>query len=103
MTKIRYAGYRFRQCQSNGRPPAGSVVCPNPSAGSATRVRHSASALGSEDGAKPAPLKPDCLVAHVDPALGQQVLDVAQRQRVLHVVWSKYWSEAFSSSIENLI
>jgi len=32
--------------------------------------------LGSEDGAKPVPPKPDCLVA--DPALGQQILDVAQ-------------------------
>ena len=41
--------------------------------------------LGSEDGAKPAPPKPDCLVADVDPALAQQVLDVAQRQRVLHL------------------
>src|ERR1039457_3524366 len=41
--------------------------------------------LGSEDGAKPVPPKPDCLVADVDPALGQKILDVAQRQRVLHI------------------
>ena len=34
--------------------------------------------LGSEDRAKPVPPKPDCLVADVDPALGQ-------RQRVLHI------------------
>jgi hypothetical protein len=31
------------------------------------------------------PPKPDGLVADVDPALGQKILDVAQRQRVSHV------------------
>ncbi len=41
--------------------------------------------LGSEHRAKPVPPKPDCLVADVDPALGQKILDVAQRQRVLHL------------------
>jgi branched-chain amino acid transport system permease protein len=29
---LRPAGLFGGQCQSNGRPPAGSVVCPNPSA-----------------------------------------------------------------------
>jgi hypothetical protein len=38
--------------------------------------------LGSEHRAKPVPPKSDSLVADVDPALGQQILDVAQRQRV---------------------
>jgi hypothetical protein len=36
--------------------------------------------LGSEHRAKPVPPEPDGLVADVDPALGQQILDVAQRQ-----------------------
>src|SRR5271166_4894887 len=31
------------------------------------------------------PPKPDRLVANVDPALGQKIFDVAQRQRVFHV------------------
>src|SRR5271166_2821221 len=35
--------------------------------------------------AKPVPPKPDRLMANVDPALGQEILDVAQRQRVFHV------------------
>src|SRR5271168_3772968 len=41
--------------------------------------------LGSEHWAKPVPPEPDGLVADVDPALGQQILDVAQRQWVPHV------------------
>src|SRR5271165_549307 len=41
--------------------------------------------LGGEYGAKSVPPEPDGLVADVDPALGQQILDVAQRQRVSHV------------------
>ena len=41
--------------------------------------------LGGEDWAKPVPPEPYRLVADVDPALGQQILDVAQRQRVSHV------------------
>src|SRR5271165_4136081 len=41
--------------------------------------------LGGEYGAKPVPPEPNGLVADVDPALGQQFLDVAQRQRVSHV------------------
>src|SRR5580692_2661395 len=41
--------------------------------------------LGDEHRAKPVPPEPDGLVADVDPALGQQILDVAQRQRVSHV------------------
>ena len=41
--------------------------------------------LGGEHRAKPVPPEPDGLVADVDPALGQQILDVAQRQRVSHV------------------
>src|SRR5271168_3177135 len=41
--------------------------------------------LGSEHWAKPVPPQPDGLVADVDPALGQQILDVAQRQWVPHV------------------
>ena len=36
--------------------------------------------LGGEHRAKPVPPEPDGLVADVDPALGQQILDVAQRQ-----------------------
>jgi hypothetical protein len=35
--------------------------------------------------AKPVPPEPDDLVADVDPALGQQILDVAQRQWASHV------------------
>jgi hypothetical protein len=34
---------------------------------------------------KPVPPEPHGLMADVDPALGQQILDVAQRQRVSHV------------------
>src|SRR5271169_6111319 len=41
--------------------------------------------LGGEHRAKPVPPKPDGLMADVDPALGQEILDVAQRQRVSHV------------------
>src|SRR3984885_12910157 len=41
--------------------------------------------LGGEHRAKPVPPEPDGLVADVDPALGQQILDVAQRQRVSNV------------------
>src|SRR5208337_4456331 len=41
--------------------------------------------LGGEYRAKPVPPEPDGLVAEVDPSLGQQILDVAQRQRVSHV------------------
>lgn len=33
--------------------------------------------LGGEHRAKPVPPKPDGLVADVDPALGQEILDVA--------------------------
>src|SRR5208337_3333324 len=33
----------------------------------------------------PVPPKPDGLIADVDPTLGQEILDVAQRQRVSHV------------------
>src|SRR3984885_5071947 len=38
--------------------------------------------LGGEHRAKPVPPEPDGLMADVDPALGQQILDVAQRQGV---------------------
>ncbi|MFZ3326535.1 MAG: DUF4331 family protein [Methylocella sp.] len=41
--------------------------------------------LGGEHRAKPVPPEPDGLVADVDPAVGQEILDVAQRQRVSHV------------------
>src|SRR5208337_1842182 len=41
--------------------------------------------LGGEHRAESVPPKPDRLMADVDPALGQEILDVAQRQRVLHV------------------
>jgi hypothetical protein len=37
--------------------------------------------LRGEHWAKPIPPEPDGLVADVDPALGQEILDVAQRQR----------------------
>jgi hypothetical protein len=40
----------------------------------------SLSDLGSEYRPKPVPPKPDCLVADLDLALGQKILDVAQRQ-----------------------
>jgi hypothetical protein len=36
-------------------------------------------------GPKPIPPETDGLVADVDPALGQEILDIAQRQRVSHV------------------
>jgi len=35
--------------------------------------------LGSKHWAEPVPPKPDRLMADVDPALGQEILDVAQR------------------------
>ena len=41
--------------------------------------------LGGEHRAEPVPPKPHRLVADVDAALEQQVLDVAQRQRVADV------------------
>src|SRR5208337_110736 len=41
--------------------------------------------LCSKHRAEPVPPKPDRLMADVDPALGQEILDVAQRKRVLHV------------------
>src|SRR5271154_719329 len=41
--------------------------------------------LGGEHWAKPIPPEPDGLMADIDPTLGQQILDVAQRQRVSHV------------------
>ena len=37
--------------------------------------------LGGEYRAEPVPPKPDGLVADVDPGLGQEILDVTQRQR----------------------
>jgi len=42
--------------------------------------------LGGEHRAKPVPPKPDGLMADVDPALGQEILDVAQRQRISHYI-----------------
>src|SRR5208283_4764784 len=52
----------------------------------ATHVRYPPlSDLGGENRAKTVPPKPDGLIADVDPALGQEILDVAQRQRVSHV------------------
>src|SRR5208337_702687 len=54
--------------------------------GEAAHVRYPPlSDLGGEHRAKPVPPKSDSLMADVDPALGQQILDVAQRQRVSHV------------------
>jgi hypothetical protein len=45
----------------------------------AAHMRHASLAdLGGEHWAKPVPPEPDGLVADVDPALGQQILDVAQ-------------------------
>jgi len=41
--------------------------------------------LSGKHRAESVPPKPDRLMADVDPALGQEILDVAQRQRVLHV------------------
>ena len=41
--------------------------------------------LCREHRAKPVPPKSDGFMADVDPALGQEILDVAQRQRVSHV------------------
>jgi hypothetical protein len=41
--------------------------------------------LCCEHRAKPVPPKSDSLMADVDPALGQQILNVAQRQWVPHV------------------
>src|SRR5271165_2210329 len=41
--------------------------------------------LGGEHRAKSVPPKSDCLMADVDPPLGQEILDVAQRQRVPQV------------------
>src|SRR5450755_3361498 len=41
--------------------------------------------LASEHRTKSIPPEPHRLVAYVDPALGQEILDVTQRQRVPHV------------------
>jgi hypothetical protein len=41
--------------------------------------------LGGEHWAKPVPPEPDGLMTDVDPALGQEILDVPQRERVSHV------------------
>src|SRR5277367_6842345 len=41
--------------------------------------------LGGKHWPKPAPPETDGFVANVDPALGQEILDIAQRQRVSHV------------------
>ena len=41
--------------------------------------------LGGEHWAKPVPPERDSLVADVDPALGQQILDIAKGQGVPHV------------------
>jgi hypothetical protein len=41
--------------------------------------------LGGEDRAKPVPPEPDGLVADVDPALGPEIFDVAQRQQISHL------------------
>src|SRR5271165_4244360 len=41
--------------------------------------------LSAKHRAESVPPKPDRLIADLDPALGQEILDVAQRQRVLHV------------------
>ena len=49
----------------------------------AAHVRDASPAdLRGEHRAKPVPPEPDRLMADVDPAFGQQVLDVAQRQRI---------------------
>jgi hypothetical protein len=49
-------------------------------------MRHSPLAdLSGEHWAKPFPPKSDGLMADVDPALGQQIPDVAQRRRISHV------------------
>src|SRR5271166_4504400 len=54
--------------------------------GEAAYVRYPfLSDLGSEHRAKSVPPKSDCLMADVDPPLGQEILDVAQRQRVPQV------------------
>src|SRR5271169_5020075 len=58
------------------------VQMPTP-LGEAAHVRYPPlSDLGGEHRAKPVPPKSDSLMADVDPPLGQQILDVAQRQRV---------------------
>src|SRR5271163_1037547 len=41
--------------------------------------------LGRKHWPKPVPPETDGFVANVDPALGQEILDVAQRQRVSHI------------------
>ena len=52
----------------------------------AAHMRHASLAdLGREHWTKPVPPEPDGLMTDVDSALGQQILDVAQRQRISHV------------------
>src|SRR5882757_5458324 len=41
--------------------------------------------LAGKQGAKPVPPKANGLMADVDPALGQEVLDVAEQERISHV------------------
>src|ERR1700733_7439947 len=41
--------------------------------------------LGSKHRAKPVPPKPDRLMADVDPSLGEEILDIAQRERGFQV------------------
>ena len=41
--------------------------------------------LRREHRAKPVPLEPDGLMADINPAFGQEILDVPQRQRASHI------------------
>jgi hypothetical protein len=64
--------------------PSGFVM-PTP-LGEAAQTRNPVlSDLCREHRAKPVPPKSDSLMADIDPALGQQILNVAQRQQVPHV------------------
>jgi hypothetical protein len=63
----------------------GLVEMPSPVGEGAHVIDTLPADLGGEHRAEPVPPQPHSLVADVDAALEQQVLDVAQGQRVLHV------------------
>src|SRR6202142_3650108 len=66
--------------------PSGGASTPSAPLRIGAHVRDSSLAdLGGEHWAKPVPPEPDGLLADIDAALGQQILDVAQRQGESHV------------------
>ena len=57
--------------------------------------------LGGEHRAKPVPPGADGLVADVDPTLRQEILDIAQRQRVSHVLYQDQADDLWRAVIKS--